>query len=47
MAEFADLFTNAELAVQPGAGQHPWLDDADRFGVTTTDFLGQTTAPSS
>lgn len=35
MAEFADLFPNAELAVQPGAGQYPWLDHADRFVVTT------------
>jgi pimeloyl-ACP methyl ester carboxylesterase len=24
-AEFADLFPNAELVVQPGAGHFPWL----------------------
>ncbi|KDN73624.1 alpha/beta hydrolase [Streptomyces olindensis] len=36
MAEFADLFPNAELVVQPGAGHYPWLDDADRFVATTT-----------
>ncbi|WP_126634749.1 alpha/beta fold hydrolase [Embleya hyalina] len=47
MAEFAGLFPNAELVVQPGAGHHPWLDDADRFVATTTAFLGHTTAASS
>jgi pimeloyl-ACP methyl ester carboxylesterase len=47
MAEFADLFPNAELVIQPGAGHYPWLDDADRFVKTTAAFLGDTTAPSS
>lgn len=47
VAEFADLFPNAGLVVQPGAGHYPWLDDADRFVATTTAFLGHTTAPSS
>jgi proline iminopeptidase len=40
MAEVADLFPNAELVVQPGAGHFPWLDDADRFMTATAAFLG-------
>ncbi|GAA3770014.1 alpha/beta fold hydrolase [Streptomyces chiangmaiensis] len=42
-AEFAELFPNAEFAVQPGAGHFPWLDDADRFVAATAAFLGQAT----
>ncbi len=38
-AEFAELFPNAELVVQPEAGHFPWLDDADRFVATTAKFL--------
>jgi pimeloyl-ACP methyl ester carboxylesterase len=30
-AEYAGLFRDAELAVQPGAGHFPWLDDPDWF----------------
>ena len=40
VAELADLFPNAELVVQPGAGHYPWLDDAARFVATTATFLG-------
>jgi len=40
VAEFAELFRNAELVVQPEAGHFPWLDDADRFVATTATFLG-------
>lgn len=40
VAEYAQLFPNAELVVQPGAGHYPWLDDADRFVATTATFLG-------
>jgi len=40
VAEFAELFPNAELVVQPEAGHFPWLDDADRFVATTATFLG-------
>ena len=40
VAEFAELFPNAEAVVQPGAGHFPWLDDADRFVATTAAFLG-------
>jgi proline iminopeptidase len=39
VAEFAELFPNAELVVQPEAGHYPWLDDADRFVATTAAFL--------
>jgi proline iminopeptidase len=40
VAEFAELFPNAELVVQPEAGHYPWLDDPDRFVATTATFLG-------
>ncbi|MFE5095633.1 alpha/beta fold hydrolase [Streptomyces sp. NPDC056638] len=39
-AEFATLFPDATLVVQPGAGHYPWLDDADRFVAITAAFLG-------
>jgi pimeloyl-ACP methyl ester carboxylesterase len=39
MAEFAGLFPNAKLVIQPGAGHFPWLDDADRFVQATAAFL--------
>ncbi|MEU7004068.1 alpha/beta hydrolase [Nonomuraea sp. NPDC046570] len=39
-AEFAGLFPDATLVVQPGAGHYPWLDDADQFAATTAAFLG-------
>ncbi|MFF1699475.1 alpha/beta fold hydrolase [Streptomyces sp. NPDC058257] len=38
-AEFAALFCDATLVVQPAAGHYPWLDDADRFVATTAAFL--------
>jgi proline iminopeptidase len=31
--------TGAEVAVQPGAGHFPWLDDAERFVATLSGFL--------
>jgi proline iminopeptidase len=40
MAEFAELFPQAKLVIQAGAGHFPWLDDADRFVATTAAFLG-------
>ena len=40
VAEFAELFPNAEFVIQPEAGHFPWLDDADRFVATTATFLG-------
>jgi len=39
MAQFAALFANAELVIQPGAGHFPWLDDADWFVGVTVAFL--------
>jgi pimeloyl-ACP methyl ester carboxylesterase len=39
MAQFAGLFPNAKLVIQPGAGHFPWLDDADRFVQATAAFL--------
>ncbi|MET8767766.1 alpha/beta hydrolase [Streptomyces sp. NPDC004658] len=47
VAEFADLFPDAEFVVQPGAGHYPWCDDADRFTAAVAAFLGPATAPSS
>jgi pimeloyl-ACP methyl ester carboxylesterase len=38
-AEYANLFHQAELAVQPGAGHFPWVDDPDRFTSTVAAFL--------
>ncbi|MFI6051981.1 alpha/beta fold hydrolase [Streptomyces violascens] len=38
-AELAALLPNAELAVQRGAGHHPWIDDADAFVRTVAAFL--------
>ncbi|MFE6175535.1 alpha/beta fold hydrolase [Streptomyces sp. NPDC056464] len=35
----ADVFTNAEFAVQPGAGHFPWLDDAEWFVRRVRAFL--------
>jgi proline iminopeptidase len=40
VAEFAELFANAEFVVQPEAGHFPWLDDPDRFVAATATFLG-------
>jgi pimeloyl-ACP methyl ester carboxylesterase len=39
MAEYAALFPNAELVVQPGAAHFPWLDDAERFAMSTGALL--------
>lgn len=35
----AHVFPNAELAVQPGAGHYPWLDDAEWFVRRVVAFL--------
>lgn len=35
----AEVFPNAEIAVQPGAGHYPWLDDADSFVRRLVAFL--------
>jgi len=38
-AEFAALFANSRLIVQPGAGHFPWLDDPGQFVSAVTGFL--------
>lgn len=38
-AEFAEVFPEATLIVQPGAGHCPWLDDAGSFVAATEAFL--------
>lgn len=39
MAEFAALFPNATLAIQPVAAHFPWLDDPIWFTTTIAAFL--------
>lgn len=39
VTEYAGLFQNAEVVLQPGASHFPWLDDAARFVRTTAAFL--------
>ncbi|MGF1425185.1 alpha/beta fold hydrolase [Kitasatospora sp. LaBMicrA B282] len=38
-AEYAALLPNARLAVQPGAGHFPWLDDPAAFSAAVAEFL--------
>jgi pimeloyl-ACP methyl ester carboxylesterase len=38
-AEYAGLFGQAELAVQPGGGHYPWLDNPEWFRQAVTEFL--------
>ncbi len=38
-ADYAALFPSAQLAVQPGAGHFPWLDDPHRFLQTLRRLL--------
>jgi pimeloyl-ACP methyl ester carboxylesterase len=38
-AEYAGLFGQAELAVQPGGGHYPWLDDPQWLVQTLAEFL--------
>ncbi|MFJ8437263.1 alpha/beta fold hydrolase [Kitasatospora sp. NPDC094019] len=40
----ASLFPDVTLAVQPGAGHYPWLDDPAAFTGTVEDFLRRTAA---
>jgi proline iminopeptidase len=37
--EFAGLFGNATLVIEPDAGHFPWLDDPDWFVDAVTSFL--------
>lgn len=41
-AEYASLFPQGRLVVQPGAGHFPWLDDPDQFVRVVEEFLAQT-----
>ncbi|MFF7727041.1 alpha/beta fold hydrolase [Streptomyces sp. NPDC008001] len=45
-ADVAELFPHAELAVQPGAGHYPWLDDPAYFARTVAAFLDRRGQPS-
>jgi pimeloyl-ACP methyl ester carboxylesterase len=38
-ADYAGLFPHAEVAVQPGGGHFPWLDDATWLATTVAAFL--------
>ena len=38
-ADYAGLFRNADLIVQPGGGHTPWLDEPERFVQTLRGFL--------
>jgi proline iminopeptidase len=40
-AEFAGLFPDARLVIQPGAGHRPWLDDAGWFAAAVSAFLDE------
>ena len=40
-AEYAGLFPNAELVVQPAAGHFPWLDDVAGFARSVTGWLSK------
>lgn len=44
MAEFAAVFADATLVVQPAAGRSPWLDDPALFTAAVKEFLGGTPA---
>jgi proline iminopeptidase len=39
LAEFAALFPDCELVIQPGAGHYPWLDDPAFFTAAIASFL--------
>lgn len=38
-AEYAGLFRNVRLVVQPGGGHHPWLDGPEWFVREVAQFL--------
>jgi proline iminopeptidase len=38
-AEYAGLFPNAQLVIQPGASHYPWLDNPADFVTTVAGFL--------
>lgn len=38
-AEYASLFPDPKLVVQPGAGHYPWVDDPAWFRSAVAGFL--------
>ncbi|MFE2721526.1 alpha/beta fold hydrolase [Kitasatospora sp. NPDC059327] len=40
-ADAASLFPEVTLAVQPGGGHYPWLDDPEAFTATVEGFLSE------
>ncbi|WP_406005820.1 alpha/beta hydrolase [Streptomyces sp. NBC_00637] len=46
MREFAELFPETDLIVQPGAGHFPWRDDAARFVATVKAFTDGAAGPA-
>ena len=46
-AEYAALFADARLVVQPGAGHFPWLDDPGQFVAAVTEFLNAAVPPET
>jgi pimeloyl-ACP methyl ester carboxylesterase len=39
MAAYSDLFSDARLVIQHGAGHYPWLNDSVEFAATVSAFL--------
>lgn len=39
MVEFAELFPDARVSVQPAAGHFPWVDDPAAYVSTVADFV--------
>jgi proline iminopeptidase len=46
-AEYAALFRNSRLVVQPEAGHFPWLDDPGQFVAAVTGFLNAAVPPET
>jgi proline iminopeptidase len=44
LAEYATLFPDCHLVIQPGAGHYPWLDDPAPFTAAVATFLDVTPA---
>jgi pimeloyl-ACP methyl ester carboxylesterase len=43
--ELAALFGNADLALLPGTGHFPWVDDPASFAAVVLEFLARRPAP--
>jgi proline iminopeptidase len=46
-AEYAALFGNSRLVVQPDAGHFPWLDNPGQFVASVTSFLNVAVPPET